>query len=240
MRRFKLIMNLALILPVYAMGCLAVGSAIAPALFVYDSLSAFGAGQPLPLKYLVFGVSASLAYMVYGFSLLFIMPLINLVLRCGLKAWRGPYFSLEAIRWFIHNGLTYVMRFTFLEFITPTPFNILFYKMMGMKIGRGCMINSTWISDPSLIEIGEKATIGGSVTLVGHYGQGGYLVLAPLKIGARATVGLKATIMGGVVIGEGAKILPMSVVLPKTVVPAGETWGGVPARKIDIYEELKR
>jgi serine acetyltransferase len=38
--------------------------------------------------------------------------------------------------------------------------------------------------------------------------------------------------MAGVRIGEKAKILPNSVVLPNTQVPAGETWGGVPAQKI--------
>lgn len=109
---------------------------------------------------------------------------------------------------------------------------------MGMKIGRGTIINSTHISDPSLIEIGDKVTIGGSATLVGHYGQGGYLVLAPVKIGDRATIGLKATIMGGVQVGAGAKIMPHSVVLPKTIIPDNETWGGVPARKIEGGSEF--
>jgi serine acetyltransferase len=41
--------------------------------------------------------------------------------------------------------------------------------------------------------------------------------------------------MGGAQIGKGAKILPNSVVLPKTVIPAGETWGGVPAQKITVF-----
>jgi acetyltransferase-like isoleucine patch superfamily enzyme len=68
--------------------------------------------------------------------------------------------------------------------------------------------------------------------LCAHYGQGGYLVLAPIKIGDKVTVGLRSSIMGGVTIGEGAKILPHSIVLPKTQIPAGETWGGVPAQKI--------
>jgi acetyltransferase-like isoleucine patch superfamily enzyme len=74
------------------------------------------------------------------------------------------------------------------------------------------------------------------VTIVAHYGQGGFLVLAPVHIGDKATIGLRAVLMGGVVIGEGAKILPNSVVLPKTKIPAGETWGGVPAQRINPTE----
>lgn len=157
-------------------------------------------------------------------------------MRAKLFAWRGPYYSLPAIRWYIHNALTYLMRFTFLEFITPTPLSLLFYRLMGMKIGEGTVINTTHLSDPSLIEMGKRVTLGGSVTIVAHYGQGGFLVLAPVKIGDHVTLGLRAIVMGGVQIGDGAKIMPGSVLLPKTVVPAGEIWGGVPARALDLRE----
>jgi acetyltransferase-like isoleucine patch superfamily enzyme len=127
-----------------------------------------------------------------------------------------------------------MLRYTFLEFVTPSPFSLWFYQAMGMQIGPGTVINSTHISDPSLIEIGSKVTIGGSATIVAHYGQSGYLVLAPVKIGNGVTVGLRATIMGGVIIGDNAKILPNSVLLPKTIVPANEVWGGVPAHKYEL------
>ena len=169
----------------------------------------------------------------YHFSLLIILPIVNFIGRGNLKPWRGAYYSLEAIRWYVHNSLTYAARYTFLEFVTPSPFNILFYKMMGMKIGHGTAINSTWISDPSLIQLGKKVTIGGSVCLIGHYGQGGYLVLAPVIIGDGATIGIKATVMGGATVGANARVLAHSVVMPKTVIPDGETWGGIPAVKIE-------
>jgi hypothetical protein len=233
LRRFKVLTHVALIIPIYGFCCLTLGGAVASGIATYDLLtSAIPAPYPF-LKYLVMGFAGAAGYFAYGFSLLLIVPFVNWILRAKLKPWRGSYYSLETIRWYLHNGATYLVRFTFLEFVTPTPFNLLFYRWMGMQIGSGTTINSTWISDPSLIEMGRKVTIGGSVTIVAHYGQGGYLVLAPVKIGDKVTVGLKATIMGGVTIGEGAKILPNSVVMPKTEIPAGETWGGVPARKIE-------
>jgi len=51
--------------------------------------------------------------------------------------------------------------------------------------------------------------------------------------------------MGDVEVGEGATILANSVLLPGTRVPAGERWGGVPARPIlhdewDAYKALLR
>ena len=69
-----------------------------------------------------------------------------------------------------------------------------------------------------------------------HYGGGGNFVIAPVVIGARATIGLGATIMGDVLVGEGAIVLPHSVLLPGSRVGAGETWGGVPARRIERDE----
>jgi acetyltransferase-like isoleucine patch superfamily enzyme len=103
---------------------------------------------------------------------------------------------------------------------------------MGMKIGKGAHINTTNISDPRLIEIGDKVTIGGSVHIIAHYASKGYLIVDPVKIGKGATVGLKATIMGGVEIGEGAVIAPHEVILPKSRIPAG--------RKPFVDEEKER
>lgn len=85
-----------------------------------------------------------------------------------------------------------------------------------MKIGKGVMINTSNISDPALITIDDHAIVGGSATIIGHYGQKGILILAPVHIKKRATVGLKATVMGDVVIGEGVVVPPDTVLLPKT------------------------
>jgi serine acetyltransferase len=232
-RKFKNLSHIFMIVPVYGIGCLTIGVALAPGIALFEFITSFAAGLPDWQRYILTGFAAGAAYFTYGFTLLLVVPFVNFVMMAKLKPFRGPYYSLEAIRWYIHNGATYLARYTFLEFATPTPMSLAFYRMMGMKIGRGTVLNTTWISDPSLIELGEKVTIGGSVTMVAHYGQGGYLVLAPVKIGDKVTIGLKATVMGGVTIGAGAKIMPHSVVMPKTEIPAGETWGGVPARKMD-------
>ena len=89
---------------------------------------------------------------------------------------------------------------------------------MGMKIGKGTLINTSNISDPCLIELGDYVTIGGSVTLMAHYGQKGILILSPTVIKDKAMVGLKSSIFGGVTIEEGAVVKPHEVILPKSVV----------------------
>jgi hypothetical protein len=234
LRGYKTLFHIALIMPLYLAGAALVGVALIPGVHLVKLAAEWSSSMSSYTQAYVIGASLFMAYMLYGFSMVILLPTFNAVLGIRLKEWRGPYYSLPAIAWYIHNGATYLLRYTFLELITPTPMNLLFYRLMGMKIGRGTVINTTHISDPSLLTLGRKVTIGGSVVIVGHYGQSGYLVLAPVVVEDEVTIGLRATIMGGVHIGKGAKILPHSAVMPKTIIPAGETWGGVPAQKINI------
>lgn len=240
LRQFKTGMQIVCMAPLYLLAAAILGLALVPGITLFRWVSDASANSHFILQNVGYGFSIAVGYFLYGISMVFLIPLVNSILVGKLKPWRGPYHSFESLKWFVHNGLTYLVRFTFLEFVTPSPLALLFYRMMGMKIGKGSIINSTWLSDPSLIRMGEKVTIGGSVTIVAHYGQGGLLVIAPVNIGSGCTIGLKASIMGGSEIGENAKILPHSVVLPKTVIPAGETWGGVPAQKVDIKKFYAR
>lgn len=236
LREFQILMHILLIMPLYLMASVFLGAALVPGIYLYQFIADLAVAWPEWARLLALGFSLAFGYFLFGFSILIGAPIVNFIFRATPKKWRGPYYSLPAILWYIHNGWTYIVRYTFLEFVTPTPFNLWFYRMMGMKIGEGTIINSTHISDPGLIELGRKVTVGGSVVIVAHYGQGGYLVLAPVKIADNVTLGLRCIIMGGVEIGTGAKVLPGSSVLPKTVIPPGEIWGGVPARKIEISE----
>jgi NDP-sugar pyrophosphorylase family protein len=156
---------------------------------------------------------------MYGLSIIFVVPAINKILPLKVKPHRTSWFSISVLPWYYHNALTYLVRYTFLEFITPTPLNKLFFQMMGMKVGKGTMINSTNISDPCLIELGDYVTIGGSATLIAHYGMKGMLIIDKLVIEDNVTIGLRAAVFGDVVIGKGATVKPNEVVLPKTRIP---------------------
>ena len=232
LRKFKTAVFLITLFPIYLIGGAVLGLALAPGIAMFKFTLAHTSSWSSIWQNIALASTIGLAIFTTGACLLMIVPALNFLLRTNLKPYRGPYFSSNVVGWFVHNAFVYLIRYTFLEFITPTPFNILFFQAMGMKVGKGTHINSSNISDPSLIEIGKFVTVGGSVTICAHYGQGGFLVLAPVKIGDKVTLGLKSTIMGGVTIGDGATVMPNSAVLPKTVIGPGELWGGVPAKKI--------
>lgn len=220
---------LSLLLVVTALLGLSLVPSISLISFAFEWSEGFGEFT----KRLVQGMSIVGAFLTFGFSAIVVVPLANRLVRPLLKPFRGPAYSSEVFGWYVHNILIYCLRYTFLDWITPSPFNVFFYRQMGMRIGKRAEINSSNISDAAYITLEDGVTIGGSATVIAHYAMGGYLVISPVIIRKNATIGLRAIIMGGVEIGEGAKVLPNSVVLPKSVIPAGETWAGIPAKRYD-------
>lgn len=222
-------------LPFIALAVLAAGLSLGVAAGLFGEVFAPAlAGVTSFWHYPLTGLALAASYFTYGLTLLLVAPALNLVLGGRLRPYRGSAVSLAALRWYVHCTLTLVVRYSFLEFVTPSPFAQLYYRLMGMKIGRHVTINSTAIADPSLIEMEDGVTIGGTASIMAHYAQGGYLVVAPVRLRSGATIGLRAIVMGGVEVGEKAKVLAGSFVLPNTRIPAGETWAGIPAQRIEL------
>lgn len=239
LRRFARISYHAFIVLIFLVAAVAMGCALAPALWLAHAAFAWSATFPAAGRYVAQGIGVAGAFFTFGFALLIVVPIFNFALPTRVKPFKGGYYTIHAVPWALHNVLFYVVRYTFLPFVTLTPFGVWFLKGMGMKIGRHAFVNSEYLSDPCLITIGDDVTIGGSVRMFAHYGGGGNLVIAPVVIEDRATIGIGATIMGDVRIGEGAVVLAHSAVLPGSRVGAGEIWAGVPARPIS-REEMER
>ncbi|WP_412472229.1 acyltransferase [Halobacteriovorax sp. RT-2-1] len=174
------------------------------------------AGQQFIIQALAMSFAFVMSYAAYALTLIFIVPFFNWIYPLKMKPFKGSWISLETLPWYYHNALTQLVRYTVLDFFQATPIITLFYKMMGMKIGKNCVINTTNISDPCLITLEDYVTIGGSATIFAHYAQAGFLVIAPTVIKRGATVGLKASIMGDVIIGEKVVVSPHEAVLPKS------------------------
>ena len=225
LRKLPNVSYVFLLSPILVMFVICVGASLTPGALIFLKVEEITRNGNLLLRAFGLGCSLGLGFFLYGLTIIFIVPLFNLPFIPFVRSYRGPWFSLESIPWYIHNALTYLVRYTILDLMTPSPINLLFYKMMGLKIGKNVMINSTNISDPCLIELDDYVVIGGSASLMAHYGMKGYLIIDKLIIGKGTTVGLNANIMGGVRIGEKCTITPNAVVLPKTVIPDHTKYG---------------
>lgn len=218
-RKFRGVGFATIMAPIALLYIFCLGVSLAPGITLFQYTVEATTSYPVVFKNLLIGFSLAAGFCLYGLTLIFVVPAVNKLLPLKVVPQRTTWYSLGVVPWYYHNALTYLVRYTFLEFITPTPLNKLFYQMMGMKVGKGTIINTSNISDPCLIEIGDNVTIGGSATLLAHYGMKGFLIIDRLVIKDRAVIGLKATVFGDVEIGVGAMVKPNEVVMPKTRVP---------------------
>jgi acetyltransferase-like isoleucine patch superfamily enzyme len=188
---------------------------------------------PGPVKVLLLCMAGALAYFGYGLCLLVVVPLARWVtFATGTPLGKYPYVSFKGYQWASYNALILIVRYSFINWIRATPFNVFFYRLMGMNTGARVQINSAVVGDCNLITVGDDTVIGGDVTLIAHAVEGPNLVTAPVKIGARVTVGLMAVVMPGCEIGDGAVLAANAVLKKGTVVGPGEIWGGVPAVRV--------
>lgn len=218
-RKFRTAGVCFVLVPIAFLWVFCMGVSLTPGITLFTHVNELTKDAHFLIRNCCLGFSIAATFFSYGLTLIFVVPAVNKLLPLKLKPHRASWYSLSVVPWYYHNALTYLVRYTFLDFITPSPLNKLFYQMMGMKIGKGTMINTSNISDPCLIEIGDYVTIGGSASLVAHYGQKGMLVIDKLVIGDKATIGLKASLFGDVVVGKGALVKAHEVVMPKTRIP---------------------
>jgi acetyltransferase-like isoleucine patch superfamily enzyme len=108
-----------------------------------------------------------------------------------------------------------------------------FYRGMGARMPDSTFLGQeTLIRDPWFLELGEHVSTGSSVLILGHIGHNRELFLGKITVGDDVVIGVRSIIFPDVQIGTGARIGAGSIVVRGTRIPPGETWAGIPARKL--------
>lgn len=214
-----------------AFGLLIVGTALTPGLALSFGVMNHTLGWAWWSRAWTIAVTLALAYVLYGFCL---MALTVLIMRAmpRLRVGAYPYLSRQAMQWYLNGVLTFIVGKTFLDFVLMSGINVIYYRLLGAKIGKGVQINTKEIAEPHLISIGDRTMIGARVIVTAHLAERGQLILRPVKIGAGVTIGQQAMIFPGVEIGDRAVIGAMALILKDKKVPAGALYVGVPARHV--------
>ena len=213
-----------------AVGVLALS--LFPMLFFFFGIWKAMGFCPLWMKILALSFSMAFGYFIFGTVLIFICVFAKNLF--GFKIAPGLYtiHSMESLKWMGYNSLILLANSAFLDVLRLSPFQTLFYRLMGAKIGEGVNINTAGLADLSMLEIGNNVLIGGGVALICHASERGFIRLAPTKIGNSVSVGLGSIIMPDCEIGDGASIAPCSYLPKGTKIPPRGIWGGNPVKDL--------
>ena len=203
-----------------------------PAIMFYDWASELLITDSAWVNASYTGLVGSSAVIIYMLCLIFFAAMLQFIMHVRVKEHTiVPLQSMTTIRWAICGQIGRSIR-PFLQHLVPSFVANAYFRISGASIESGAQINTANLNDPNLVTIQSGVVIGGTATLNGHLVERGELIFSPILIEKGALIGTGAMIQPGVRIGAGAVIASRAVVPKYKVIPAGEVWGGIPARKI--------
>ena len=211
------------------------GLAATPGIFLFEEVSSISISWENWQRAIALGATLGIGALLWCLTDLLLIGILGMIMRPRLEDAKAPTESLLTLRWgFI--SVFHRLALPSLQWMVPSFVANIYYSMMGCKLGKGSQINSAYVNDCFMVEIGERSVIGGGASINGHLFERDGIHLSKVRIGARVVIGSSSMINPGCIIGDGS-VVASHAVLPKfTNIPPGEIWGGVPAKFIKKIE----
>ena len=121
--------------------------------------------------------------------------------------------------------------YVFLYWVTPllgTPFATSFFLLMGSRIGHSVYLDTTEITEFDLAWVADHAVLNNGSTIQTHLFEDRIMKMSTLRIGRYATVGTSSVVLYDSVIGPGATLKSLSLLMKGETLPANTRWQGIP------------
>jgi non-ribosomal peptide synthetase-like protein len=144
---------------------------------------------------------------------------------------RYPVWGMYYFRWWL---VTRFQSLTWSQMFVGTPLMSLYYRLMGARVGRNCVIGTSICAAYDLIEIGEDTSIGSDTHLLGYRVEDGWLVLGNVSIGRNCFIGTHCCLGLNVTMEQHARLDDMSSLPDNITVPEDEGRRGSPAKPATV------
>ncbi|OLP62451.1 peptide synthetase [Xaviernesmea oryzae] len=111
-----------------------------------------------------------------------------------------------------------------------TPFRPMILRALGVKVGRRVFDDGANLTERSLVEIGDDATLNEGCVIQAHSLEEGAFKSDYIRIGKGCTLSPAAFVHYGVVMGEGSIAETDSFVMKGEILEPNSVWGGNPAK----------
>ena len=169
-----------------------------------------------------------LAGLIFGFSLL--TALLKWVLIGRYKPSEKPLWSSFVWRNELVNSLCESYVYTYWQApLLGTPFATWFFQLMGSHFGHSVYMDTTEITEFDLAWVADHAVLNNGSTIQTHLFEDRVMKMSNLRIGRYATVGTSSVVLYDSVIGPGAILKSLSLLMKGEQLPANTRWQGIPS-----------
>ncbi len=117
-----------------------------------------------------------------------------------------------------------------LGWLTGTPWLAPFLRLLGARIGRRVWLDTTYLTEFDLVEVGDDAAVGEATSLQTHLFEDRVMKMSTVKVGAASSIGSRSVILYDAEVGAHATLDSLSLVMKGETLPTGSHWRGIPAR----------
>jgi non-ribosomal peptide synthetase-like protein len=166
--------------------------------------------------------------LIFGFSLL--TALLKWVLIGRYRPSEKPLWSSFVWRNELVNSLCESYVYPFWEAaLLGTPFATWFFQLMGSHFGHSVYMDTTEITEFDLAWVADHAVLNNGATIQTHLFEDRIMKMSNLRIGRYATVGTSCVVLYDSVIGPGATLKSLSLLMKGEQLPANTRWQGIPS-----------
>lgn len=177
----------------------------------------------------------SFCYLLFGLVMLFLTVMVKQIFRINPTSHsHSIYAKKNSISFSIYHSLINICNHFYLGLFRSTILLNIYFRLMGARIGKRTIINTTRISDCNNVIIGRECLIGGDVVINGHSAEGDTLYKGKVVIGNNVTIGQYTTVLPGVTIEDNVIIGANSLVPKNSILESNHIYGGVPVRKLKM------
>ncbi|POX38709.1 peptide synthetase [Streptomyces sp. Ru73] len=119
-----------------------------------------------------------------------------------------------------------------LRLLNGTPFKGMFWRLLGVRLGRRLFDDGARMPERTLVTIGDDCTLNVSSVIQCHSQEDGSFKSDRTSLGNGCTLGVGTLVHYGVTVGDGVVLGPDSFLMKGEEVPAHSRWGGNPAHEM--------
>ncbi len=173
-----------------------------------------------PLLYTLFGIVAALIVVAFKWAL------VGRYRPAEHPLWCSFVWRTELVTTLYEN----LARLFLVDRFEGTPFLGWYLRLLGARIGKRAVLNSSEFTEFDLVSIGDDVALNEECTIQTHLFEDRVMKMSTVRIGANCSVGSQAVVLYDTQMQEGSALGSLSLLMKGEVLPPWTRWEGSPAR----------